>query len=195
MTKRWQVAFLTGAGVFLVLALAASWGGVLQPERGLYDAIAAGLVPPVVATFWWINHLGSKWVLLPATLLLVFALSRPVRRRWWLWLVVMLVAPALEDLAKVVVGRPRPEGLGMGFPSGHVTAATAFFVMAAYLGEKSLGSRRARSALWGVAALAIILVAIARVVLRAHWPLDALGGAALGVACAAAAAWWNERHP
>ncbi|MBI4240825.1 MAG: phosphatase PAP2 family protein [Candidatus Rokubacteria bacterium] len=195
MLRRWQVVFLISAGVFLALALAASWGGVFQPERGLYEAIAAGLSPAVVAVFWWINHLGSKWVLLPATGVLVFTLPRILRRRWWLWIAVMLVAPALEGLAKELVGRPRPEGLGMGFPSGHVTAAMAFFVMAAYLGEKSLASRRARSALWVVAALAIILVAIARVVLRAHWPLDTVGGAALGVACVAAAAWWNERHP
>ena len=81
----------------------------------------------------------------------------------------------------------------MGFPSGHVTAAAAFFVMVAYLGEKSLASRRARITLWALAALVILLVGIARVVLRAHWPLDAVGGAALGVACVAAAAWWNER--
>jgi membrane-associated phospholipid phosphatase len=34
----------------------------------------------------------------------------------------------------------------------------------------------------------IVLVGMARVILRAHWPSDALGGIALGLALAAAAA-------
>ena len=34
----------------------------------------------------------------------------------------------------------------------------------------------------------IVLVAVARVILRAHWPSDALGGIALGLALASAAA-------
>jgi membrane-associated phospholipid phosphatase len=39
------------------------------------------------------------------------------------------------------------------------------------------------------AVLIVLLVALARIVLRAHWPLDALGGAVLGLALASAAAW------
>ena len=39
------------------------------------------------------------------------------------------------------------------------------------------------------AVLIVVLVALARVLLRAHWPLDTLAGAALGLALASAAAW------
>jgi membrane-associated phospholipid phosphatase len=39
----------------------------------------------------------------------------------------------------------------------------------------------------GLAGLMIVLVALARVILRAHWPSDALAGVALGLALAAAA--------
>jgi membrane-associated phospholipid phosphatase len=35
----------------------------------------------------------------------------------------------------------------------------------------------------------ILLVGVARVVLRAHWPSDVLAGIALGLALAAAAGW------
>ena len=195
MARRWQVIFLTSAGMFLVLALAVSWGGVFPAERALYEWITGAVSPGAVAIFRWINLLGNKRVLIPAALLLLFALPGPLRRRWWLWLTVMLGAPILEALAKVVVGRPRPEAPSMGFPSGHVTAAAAVFVLAAYLGEKSLASRSAKTIIWVLAALFIVLVGIARIVLHAHWPLDAVGGAALGLACAAAAAWWNEHHP
>ncbi len=194
MARRWQVIFFASAGLFLTLALAVSWGGVFLPERELYEWTTGAVSPGVIAIFRWINLLGNKWILAPAILLLLAALPRILRRRWWLWLGVMLGASMLEALAKEMVGRPRPEAPSMGFPSGHVTAAAAFFVMAGYLGEKSLESRPARTIVWILAALFIVLVAIARIVLHTHWPLDALGGAALGLACAAASAWWNEHH-
>lgn len=195
MAKGWRAIFLTSAAVFLSLALAASFGGVFPPERGLYEWVTGGVASEAVVMFRWINLFGNKWLLIPAVALALLALPGTLRRRWWLWLAPMLGAPMLEGVAKAVVGRPRPEGLAMGFPSGHVTAAAAFFVTVAYLAEKSAGSQRARVIIWILAALLIFLVGIARIVLRAHWPLDTVGGAALGVACAAAAAWWNERHP
>lgn len=186
---------MISAGLFVALAISVSMGGVFPLERDLYSWVTAWASPTAVTVFWWVNLLGDKRLLLPATVLLLVILPRPLRRRWWLWAGVMVGAPVLEDLAKLVIGRPRPEGLGMGFPSGHVTAAAAFFVMSTYLAETSLRSPRMRIACWASAVLFIVLAGIARIVLHAHWPLDTAGGAALGVACAAAAAWWNERHP
>jgi membrane-associated phospholipid phosphatase len=40
----------------------------------------------------------------------------------------------------------------------------------------------------------IILVGMARVILRAHWPSDVLAGIALGLALAAAAGWLATRE-
>lgn len=191
---RWRFIFLVSTGTLLALAFVAWAGGVSPLERALYDWLTAEASPATVAVFKWINLLGNWAFLLPATVLLLLVIPDALRRRWWLWGGVMVGAPILEDAAKLVVGRPRPEGFSMGFPSGHVTAAAAFFVMATYLVETSRAGFQTKILCWAGAALFIILVGIARIMLHAHWPLDAAGGAALGVACAAAAAWWNERH-
>jgi undecaprenyl-diphosphatase len=98
----------------------------------------------------------------------------------------MLAAPGAEGLLKIVIGRPRPEDASMGFPSGHATAAAAFFGAVIYLAG-SLPST-ARVVVRVGAALLIVLVATARVVLRAHWPSDTVAGIALGLAFASAAA-------
>lgn len=85
--------------------------------------------------------------------------------------------------AKDLVGRGRPgsllhdvvirgvEATGLGFPSGHVAVAAALATAAGpYL------VRRSRRATWA----AVGVVALARMYVGAHLPVDALGGAALG---------------
>jgi uncharacterized membrane protein YbhN (UPF0104 family)/membrane-associated phospholipid phosphatase len=95
----------------------------------------------------------------------------------------------LATIAKAVDGRLRPEQLisdvlvhgtpavGTGFPSGHAAVAAALATVAGpYLPV------RLRHLAWSVFAL----VAIARVYVGAHLPLDVVGGAALGWAVGAA---------
>jgi membrane-associated phospholipid phosphatase len=73
-----------------------------------------------------VDHAGTWRVILPGTLI-VFVVFPRARAEWWIWTVVLLAAPAAETLFKFVIGRPRPEDVSMGFPSGHATAAGAFF--------------------------------------------------------------------
>ena len=59
------------------------------------------------------------------------------------------------------------------------------------LGRARLGTG-ARLTLQCAAVSGMLLVGWARIVLRAHWPTDVLGGLLLGAACAAAVAWWDS---
>ena len=94
-----------------------------------------------------------------------------------------LLAYLLAGVAKDLFGRPRPDGLlldiivrdfyvrGPGFPSGHVAMATAMaFTLARYMPRKYL---------WTVP-VGIGLVAVSRIYLGVHAPLDLVGGFALG---------------
>src|SRR5207247_10342266 len=150
--------------------------------RGALLALAS---PPILAAMRVINLAGSWRLLLPGSLLLLVAFPR-AREQWYIWVGLMIVAPATEGTVKILVGRPRPEAASMGFPSGHATAAAAFFGAVFYLAEslRPPARRLVRTA----ALVIIVLVATARVMLRAHWPTDALGGIALGLTLASAAA-------
>ena len=79
----------------------------------------------------------------------------------------------------------------MGFPSGHATAASAFFGALFY--PAATLSPLPRALVRVGAVLTIVLVAIARIVLRAHWPTDTLAGIALGLTLASIAAMLAER--
>ena len=173
---------------FLALAAAVLLTGVLPGDEWVRQAVLAHATPPVVQAMRWINLVGTWRVLLPVALgLLLFPRTR---RRWWLWLLVLLLASGLEVLLKPVIGRPRPESAAFGFPSGHATAAAAYLTALAYAAGDlpPLGRRLTRAA----AACLIVLVGLARIVLHAHWPSDVLGGIALGLGCAGVAALISE---
>ena len=69
-----------------------------------------------------------------------------------------------------------PAATGLGYISGHAAVAVALASVASpYL------SRRARRVAWTLAAV----VCVSRVYVGAHWPLDVIGGAAVGFAVGA----------
>lgn len=189
--RRPLAVLLAGAGGFVAVALAVALLAAVPGDAAVRAWLLALASPAVLAAMRVINLAGSWKVLLPATIVLVLAV-RPARARWWLWIGLMLLAPATEGLLKILVGRPRPEDLSMGFPSGHATAAAAFFGAVMYLagGLPPLARRLVR----GAAVIVIVLVAVARVMLRAHWPSDAVAGIALGGALASAAVLLDRRR-
>ena len=169
---------------FLALTVAILAVGAVPADVGVRETLLAAATPAVITIMRVVNRAGDWRVLLPGTLLL-FVLFRRARERWWLWAGVMIAAPLLEWTFKQLVGRPRPEAVSLGFPSGHATAAAAFFGAVVFLaGAWPPAARRTARVL---AVAMILLVGTARVMLRAHWPSDVLAGTALGLALAAAA--------
>lgn len=89
----------------------------------------------------------------------------------------------LAKVAKDVVGRARPTGLlaevvqrgvtqtGLGYPSGHAAVAAALATAAG-----PFLPRRVRHITW----IVVLLVALGRMYVGAHFPADIVGGAALG---------------
>ncbi|MBM3219882.1 MAG: phosphatase PAP2 family protein [Candidatus Rokubacteria bacterium] len=173
------------SAAFVVLALAELFVGTVGPDTVIRDRLVTIASPAVIAAMRVVNVAGDWRFLLPATLLLFVVFAR-ARRAWWVWTTLMIAAPLAEGALKIVVGRPRPEGAAFGFPSGHATAAAAYFGAVLYLSESLRPEIRRPLRL--IATVMIVLVGIARVMLRAHWPSDVLGGFALGLALASAAA-------
>ena len=107
---------------FLALTAAILAVGAVPADVGVRETLLAAATPAVIAVMRVVNRAGDWRVLLPGTLLL-FVLFRRARERWWLSAGVMIAAPLLEWTVKQLVGRPRPEAVSLGFPSGHATAA------------------------------------------------------------------------
>lgn len=182
-------ALLVPAAVFVVTALLASRDRLLFGEAGLVEALNGNAIlgafpvePALLGIMALGTLLGIAGVTVGAALLL-----RP-------WQAPVAVAAAgllgwfTSRLAKELVGRGRPVEFldartldisggyasitGAGFPSGHATIA---FAMATALVPWL--PARFRWVPWVVASI----VAVARVYVAAHFPLDVIGGAALGM--------------
>ena len=183
--QRDVVVLVASLAVFAVCAVIAADGRVGSIERAAVHAVNGlpeGLYQPMLA-FQYLGVLAMP---------LVVAVGALAFRRWRLAAALVLVVPcklALERVVKLLVQRERPgttvgdailrgvHPAGLSFVSGH---AIITFAIAGLLGL--VLPRR-----WAVAAFVLAtLNAIARVYLGAHNPLDVVGGAAVGLALAAA---------
>ena len=185
-TDRWVATFILCGLIFVALTIVAASFGVVSVERALYQWTIEQDTPNLEDVFNWIDALGEQGVLLAAALLLTVALPSQRGRPWWLLIVVVVLSSGLGKLIKEIAERAAPGGAGDGFPSAEVAATAGFFVVGAYLLQQTAATEIGKAAVWAVAVTCVALVGIGRVVVHAEWPLDAIGGAALGSASAAA---------
>jgi undecaprenyl-diphosphatase len=187
----WRIACVLAFAAFVGLGVAAFASGPLPGDLTVRQELLhpeTSLAYPVARA---VNEAGTWHVILPATALL-FLLSSAARRHWWLWSAALIGSSLIEHAAKFLVGRPRPSGFALGFPSGHTTAAATFAVVLIYIASRERLAPSSRRIIYTLAIVLMVLVGWARIVLHAHWPTDVLGGLLLGAGCAAAAAWWES---
>lgn len=183
--RRWLIAAAIAGVVFALTALLARDQRVSGFEADVFRVVNAApswLYRPV----WPVMQFGNVLVACAVAVVVGVARRRPAVAA--AGVAVCIAAWYVAKLVKNVVGRGRPgvfladvhvPGVpedGFGFISGHSTVAFALAtVVAAAL------PRRARAVPFVIAGV----VALARLYVGVHLPLDVLGGAAAGVAIGA----------
>jgi undecaprenyl-diphosphatase len=145
-------------------------------DRHLESWIAGHRLSVLDPVFRWLTYIGT-W---GAVWLVIAAVVAAVSRRWQvlLWVAVADLAAQLStDLLKALIHRDRPhvhtlvaEPHSHSFPSGHAASSFACAVVLASFAP------RLRWPLYALAAL----IAFSRAYVGVHFPLDVIGGAALG---------------
>ncbi len=134
-----------------------------------------------------ITQLGATWlvVVLAFVVVVVGYVRRPNRWIPVFFLTVLVGQWLLTNGIKELFDRVRPtlnpitETLGPSFPSGHTTAAAAFYAAAALVLGRGVG-KHGRALLAGAAAGIAVAVACTRVLLDVHWLTDTVAGLFLG---------------
>ncbi|WP_290809848.1 phosphatase PAP2 family protein [Halovivax sp.] len=158
--------------------------------------------------FAFFSYLGSVWFVAPAVVLAFYFGPRD-RFASWIGIVMGAYAIMVGTKGYFEVDRPgvgpaiAPETLPVGiqhvyaplvevsstsFPSGHAMAGTAIWTMLAL--ETDVGTRRLRLA--GGAVL-IVAIAVSRIAVGLHYPIDVVAGVAVALAYLVVILWLRER--
>jgi undecaprenyl-diphosphatase len=127
---------------------------------------------------------------LPVVVLLVVIVAA-IARRWRVCaflVAAILVEAATYRVASLLVHRERPTvprldhlPANESYPSGHVAASIAVYAGLALLLSSRVRSLGARIAIWCVALIFPVVVALSRMYRGEHHPLDVLSGVIIGV--------------
>lgn len=134
-----------------------------------------------------VTQLGSTPVVVGLGVVVVVVVTIVQRTAWAAPFMIAVLAgeETLSNTVKHLADRVRPAfnpaaaSLGPSFPSGHTTAAAAFWAAVALLIGRPF-NHGVRSVLAGLAAGTAVAVAASRVFLDVHWVTDVVAGLALG---------------
>jgi undecaprenyl-diphosphatase len=176
-----------GGFAFALIGEALEAPGEPRADRfafSLEDHVRVGVLDAVMKV---VTQLGSLPV--TATLTLLTAAWAARGRRWVdaaALVAGMGLSYAAVHVAKAAYDRPRPaaplvDTALSSYPSGHALYAVALMACTTVLVRAGSGWA-VRSAAGTVSVVAVVVVAVSRVYLRAHFLTDVLGGVGLGVA-------------
>lgn len=196
MAKRWlellrenkRVAIVaTCAIVFLVLLEDVLEGGLIKLDEAAYMLIVEHLrtdwLTPIMES---ISALATPVTLL--VLLLLIVAFAPGRRPGACCALNLALVVVLNQVLKLLVQRPRPEGFrlaaetGFSFPSGHSMAAMAFFGLLIWMVWHYERDRAVRIGCSVALAALIVAVGVSRIYLGVHYASDVVAGFCVSLA-------------
>jgi len=199
--QRWATALAAGLSLIALLGLFGGWARLSALDQGLLTLLQAQRNDSFDGAIVLITRLGDFNTQLAASALLTLLLLLARQWRAMLFAGSALLGTALANgLLKALFARTRPEVLleplgSFSFPSGHSSAAFAFFLVLGVLAGRAQPARLRLTWLL-VASLPALAIALSRIYLGVHWPTDILAGALLaGTFCAASLALVQWREP
>jgi undecaprenyl-diphosphatase len=198
---RWVSAVSAGLSVAILLGLFFGWPYLKELDEGLLAVIQGERSATFDRIMVVITRAGDFHTQLWAAVLLCVLLLTARQWRAALFAICTLLGTAVANGAlKASFARVRPEVLmeplsSYSFPSGHSSAAFAFFLTLGVLAGRGQPPRL-RLAWLVLASLPATAIALSRVYLGVHWTTDVTAGALLAASiCAASLTLLQWRSP
>lgn len=192
-----------GACLALLIGLMLSWPHLSPLDQGLLSLVQEHRAPALDTLMVLITRLGDLTTQLAAALLLCLALLATRQWRTLCLAIGTLLGTALANSAlKTLFARSRPDVLleplsSFSFPSGHSSAAFAFFLLLGVLAGRGQPPRM-RLTWMLLASFPAAAIAGSRIYLGVHWPSDIIAGAILAACICALSltlAQWRTALP
>jgi membrane-associated phospholipid phosphatase len=130
-----------------------------------------------------VNQIGHRVTLVAAAAVALVLFRLTERRRFTTAAVAFLGgAPVVGWGIASLIGRSRPQGTGLSFPSGQVFGRLVVCGLIAIIVSRRTRLTYRRAVLFGLTAAVVLAGGIAPVRLTAHWPSDVAGAAPHGMA-------------
>ncbi|SFI86116.1 undecaprenyl-diphosphatase [Pseudomonas guineae] len=187
----------------LLIGLMLSWPHLSPLDQGLLSLVQEHRAPALDTLMVLITRLGDLTTQLAAALLLCLALLATRQWRTLCLAIGTLLGTALANSAlKTLFARSRPDVLleplsSFSFPSGHSSAAFAFFLLLGVLAGRGQPPRM-RLTWMLLASFPAAAIAGSRIYLGVHWPSDIIAGAILAACICALSltlAQWRTALP
>jgi membrane protein DedA with SNARE-associated domain/membrane-associated phospholipid phosphatase len=160
--------------------------GLSDLNQSVYHVFRSLYSPVLQSFFIAITFLGNNNILIIFLIALgVWFLFRRDMYTLLHWIILGCFSIGLTGILKRVIISPRPPGLtyslsGFSYPSGHVVLTITILGFFVFLISQQL-PRYLRITSYLLFYLIVILVAISRLYLNAHWATDVIGGFLLGL--------------
>jgi len=183
LRRIWPILAALSWIMAVVLAFVAAGSGTIALDLRISHHVQAWTVPGLNPLTDLTNGFFSGSVLTIATVVGATTLFAMNQRSAAFVMLGGLPLRLLNSVLKDIIASPRPLGdqihvdhisSGYGFPSGHTVGAVLFLGTCAWLLSRhhswsiTLGS-------WLVAAFGVVITAVGRIRVGAHWPSDTLG--------------------
>jgi membrane-associated phospholipid phosphatase len=182
------LVFMISGLILAIIIEGLSTGSDLTPLNTLIENWIVPLRLPIMTTLVvWITKFANPFLFLSVTAFIsVILIYKHHTFDALLFFATMIIAVVTLTILKnyFQISRPISDityAEGYSFPSGHATMATAFFFMLAHVFYSRLKMAKNKVILIVGSILGALLVCFSRIYLGAHWTLDVLAGAALGV--------------
>ncbi|TPK90107.1 MULTISPECIES: bifunctional DedA family/phosphatase PAP2 family protein [unclassified Mesorhizobium] len=172
---------------------------LVRVDTAIYQALQELRTAPGDAVMLVFTELGDTVVVIAVTAaVLLWLLWKRAWRTAAYWLVAIGGASALNTIIKVTLHRARPTELfytgwsAFSFPSGHSTVNSVLYGFLAFLVARQLRPAWRLPVAFSAASF-VLLIALSRLYLGAHWLSDVVGGLAFGTAWLTAVSFFYLR--
>lgn len=190
---------LGGFSGWTLLVLQVGHGGPLPLDVHVHQLSVALSAQWLEVLGQWLARIGDRWgitaLLLPW---LTWLLWRRKLAAFTYFASGLAGIALLNTVTKLAVSRPRPSAPdyladSFSYPSAHTSSMVVVAGLAALFMAQELPRRHRHWAYWG-AIVAVVPMALSRVVIEVHWLSDLIGGALLGlVVCALVQLAWQAK--
>ncbi len=192
--------FLSIGSIVLFIKLSRE---VFSEPAFAYDQIISQIIysfrnPLLTKIMLLITNLGGGYILIPATIIIIFLIVRKHKEEAFLFSIILLMGCILNISLKSILQRPRPgiapliNATSYSFPSGHAMNSFVFYTTVSFYFFRFTRKKKLSIYISFASLLIIILIGFSRVYLGVHYPTDILAGYSAGFAWFATAIFMEK---